>query len=160
MKNLRIEIKWSIILIASLLLWMIIEKLSGLHDVHIDMHQSITMLYYIIFIILYVLALRDKKKNFYNGKINYKRAFVSGLIISLIVALFSPISQWIISNVITPDYFENVIKYSVETGYFDSIEKAEAQFNYRNYAIQSAIGSLLIGVITSAIVAIFMKSKK
>jgi hypothetical protein len=62
-------------------------------------------------------ALLDKRKNFYNGVMTYKQGFITGLIITAIVTIFSPLTQWIISNVITPDYFKNVIQYSVETGY-------------------------------------------
>lgn len=160
MKKLKIELKWAVIFMLTLLLWMVLEKVTGLHDEHIDLHPYLTMLYIIPAIWIYVLALKDKKKNFYHGKMNYKQGFVSGLIISLIVTIFSPLNQWIISELITPDYFENVIKHSVETGYHESLAEADAQFNLKSYIIQSTIWALGMGVITSAIVAFFVKSKK
>lgn len=159
MKDFKIEIKWAFILIGSLLLWMLLERLFGLHDKHIDKHQYLTMLYSIVAIALYVFALLDKRKNFYNGVMTYKQGFKTGLIITLIVTLFSPLTQWIISSVITPDYFKNVIQYSVETGYHKTVSDAEAQFNLRNYMIQSTLGALIMGIVTSAIVAIFTRAK-
>jgi len=159
MKNFKIEIKWAFIFIGSLLLWMFLEKLIGLHDQHIDKHQYVTMLYSIVAISLYVFALLDKRKNFYDGIMTYKEGFITGLKITIIVTLFSPLSQWIISSVITPDFFENVIKYSVETDYHKNIAEAKAEFNLKRYIIQSTLGSLIMGIVTSAIVAIFTRKK-
>ena len=160
MKNYMIEIKWSGFFISSILLWMLFERLIGLHDTHIDMHQYITMLYSIVAISLYVFALLDKRKNFYDGVMSYKQGFMAGLVITIIVTLFSPLTQWIISNIITPDYFNNIIQYSLEQGYFQNIADAEAQFNLKSYIIQSTIRALIMGIITSAIVAFFTKKKR
>lgn len=158
MKNLTIEIKWAFIFIGSLLLWMLIERLAGLHDQYIAKHQYLTMLYSIVAISLYVFALLDKRKTFYKGVMNYKQGLITGLIITVIITILSPLTQWIISNVITPNYFNNVIQYSVDTGYHKSIADAEAQFNYKNYAVQSTIGSLIMGIITTVVVAIFTRN--
>jgi hypothetical protein len=154
-----IEIKWAFIFIVMSLLWMVLERAVGLHDVHLDKHLYLTNLFIIPAVWVYVLALKDKKNNFFGGKMNYKQGFISGLIITVIVALFSPFTQWIISTVITPHYFENVIKLSVETGYLKTVEEAEAQFNLSNYMKQSAIGALVMGLVTSAVVAFFVKTK-
>ena len=70
--------------------------------------------------------------------------------------IFSQLCMFVIS----PEYFPNVIKRSVEIGYFNSLEEARAQFNYPNYAIQGAIGALLMGIVTSAIAMIFIRTKK
>jgi hypothetical protein len=48
----------------------------------------------------------------------YLQGIVCGLILSVIIAILSPGVQWIISYVISPEYFPNVIKRSVEIGLF------------------------------------------
>lgn len=159
MRKFNIEFKWAFIFIGSLLLWMLLERAVGLHDQHINLHQYLTMLYAIPAILLYVLALRDKRKNFYHGKLSYKNGFISGLIITAIVAILSPVTQWIILNVITPDYFDNIIQYSVESGVYQSVAEAQAQFNYNTYAVQSTISALFMGIVTTAIVAFFVRTK-
>src|SRR5690554_615947 len=159
MKKISLEIKWALIFITMSLLWMLLEKLVGLHSTHIDKHMYWTNLFAIPAIIVYVLALKEKKKKVYNGQMTYKQGFISGLIITAIVTLFSPLTQWIVSTVITPEYFPNVIAHSVETGYHKSLEEAEAYFNLKNYIVQSTIGALVMGIITSAIVAFFLRSK-
>ncbi|GIV44714.1 MAG: hypothetical protein KatS3mg035_1837 [Bacteroidia bacterium] len=160
MKNIKIEIKWAIIFSVIGLLWMVLEKLCGLHGKYIDYHLYLTNLFAIPAIIVMVMALKDKKKSFYSGQMNYKQGLISGIILSVIIALLSPLTQWITSFVITPEYFPNVIKRSVEIGYFKTTAEAEANFNYQNYAIQGAIGSLVMGIVTTAIVMIFIRTKK
>ena len=159
MNTVKIEIKWAILFTIMTLVWMLLEKLSGLHGKYIDYHLYLTNLFAIPAIWFMVLALKDKKKNFYHGKISYKQGFVSGIVLSLIIALISPLTQWITSYVITPEYFPNVIKRSVELGYYKTTAAAEANFNYTNYATQGAIAALVMGVVTTAIAMIFIRTK-
>lgn len=159
MKNIKIEFKWAIIFSLVGLLWMVLEKISGLHGKYIDYHLYLTNLFAIPAIIVMVMALKDKKKNFYDGQMNYKQGLISGIILSVIIAFISPLTQWITSYVITPEYFPNVIKRSVEIGYFKTTAEAEANFNYPNYAKQGAISALIMGVVTTAIAMIFIRTK-
>ena len=159
MKNMNIEIKWAIIFSIVGLLWMVLEKLVGLHSTYIDYHLYLTNLFAIPAIIVMVLALKDKKKNFYKGTMTYKQGLISGIILSIIIALLSPLTQWITSFVITPEYFPNVIKRSVEIEYYNTTEEAQANFNYKNYAIQGAFGALIMGILTTAIAMIFIRTK-
>lgn len=160
MKSISIEIKWAILFSIVGLVWMLLEKAVGLHDKYLDYQMYLTNLFAIPAIWVMALALKDKKKNFYHGQMSYKQGFISGVILSLIIALLSPAMQWITSYVITPEYFPNVIKRSVEIGYFKTTAEAEAQFNYPNYAKQGAIGALAMGIITTAVLMIFIRTKK
>jgi hypothetical protein len=72
--------------------------------------------------------------------------------------MLSPINQLITSYIITPDYFANVIEHTVKSGMFTQ-EQAEAQFNIKSYIITSIVGGLVTGLIFSAIISIFTKSK-
>lgn len=160
MKNFKIEIKWAILFSLMTLLWMVLEKLSGLHGKYIDYHLYLTNLFAIPAIWFMVLALKEKKKIFYGGQMNYKQGLAAGIVLSVIIALLSPLTQWVISYVISPEYFPNVINRSVEIGYFKTTAEAEANFNYPNYAKQSAIGALVMGIVTTAIAMIFIRTKK
>lgn len=159
MKKIKIEFKWAFIFVAMMLLWMVLEKLLGLHNAHIDKHYIFTNFVAVPAITIYVFALLDKRKNFYNGVMSYKQGFVSGLIITLFVTVLSPLTQYITSAVIAPDYFENIIEYSVKENKM-SREEAESYFNLSSYIVQTIIFAAVMGVITTAIVAIFTRSKK
>ena len=151
------EIKWGVIFAIVFLLWMLLEKSLGWHGEKIDRHPTFTNLFGIVSIALYVFALLDKRKRDFGGKMSYRQAFVSGVIISLVVALLSPLTQWVTHTLISPDYFENAIAYGLETGYYDTAVEAREFFNLRAYILQSSVGAFVMGVITSAIVAIFVK---
>lgn len=159
MKNIKIEIKWTIIFSIAGLLWMVLEKLCGLHGENIDYQMYLTNLFAIPAIWMMVLALKDKKKNFYGGQMTYKQGIISGIILSVMIALLSPLTQWVTSYFISPEYFPNVIKRSVELGYYKTTTDAEANFNYQNYAIQGAIGALGMGILTTAIAMILIQTK-
>jgi hypothetical protein len=158
MKKIKIEIKWAIIFVVMTLIWMILEKLAGLHDEHIDKHPIYTNFIAIPAIAIYVFALLDKRKNFYKGEMTYKQGFITGLIITAIVTLLSPLTQYITSMIITPEYFPNMISYSVETGKLTQ-EAAEEYFNLKNYLLEVIIGTPIMGILTTAIVAIFTRKK-
>ncbi|SHO61351.1 DUF4199 domain-containing protein [Algoriphagus zhangzhouensis] len=158
MKNIKIEIKWALIFTLSMLAWMFFEKSMGWHDEKIADHATYTNFFAIPAILVYVFALLDKKKNFYSGVMSYKQGVISGLIITVIVTVLSPLAQYITSTVITPGYFPNVIEYAVSSGKMTQSD-AEAYFNINSYMIQSVIGALVMGLVTSLIVAIFVKSK-
>jgi len=107
-----------------------------------------------------VMALKDKKNVFYGGQMSYKQGLVSGIVLSIFIAFLSPLTQWITSTIITPEYFPNVIAHAVETGYFQSVEEAQAYFNLENYIVQSTIGALVMGIITTAIAMLFIRTKQ
>lgn len=159
MFSIKTEIKWAILFSVMTLIWMLLEKLSGLHSQYIDYHLYLTNLYAIPAIWLMVLALKEKKRIAYNGQINYLQGLKSGIVLSIFIALLSPLTQWITSYVITPEYFPNVIKRSVEIGYFKTTAEAEANFNYANYAKQGAIAAFVMGLITTAIAMVFIRTK-
>jgi len=156
----KIEIKWAVVFILTMLLWMCLERVLGWHDEHIDKHMYLTNLFAIPAILIYVLALRDKRENDYGGSMTYKQGFMSGLIMTVVITLITPFAQWIISSVITPHYFENAIAYSLETGYHKTLEEAERFFNLKSYLLQATFGAFFMGVLTSAVVAFFVRSKK
>lgn len=158
MKRFGIEIKWGVIFTVVTLLWMWMEKLLGWHNEHIDKHPVYTLFFAIPAILMYVLALLDKRKNHFNGSMTWVQGFITGLGVTVVVAIFSPLTQYIISEIITPDYFENAISHAVK---IREMELAQAQeyFSLENYIWQSLMSAVGMGVFTSAIVALFVKKK-
>ena len=158
MKNYIIDIKWGVYFVIMQLAWMSLEKLLGFHSTNIENHQYFTNLVMIPAIAIYVFALIDKKKKFYNGNMNYMQGLITGLIISLVVTMISPITQYLVSMVISPDYFKNMIEYSVSQNLMTQ-QEAESYFSLNNYLMQTVIFTPVMGIITSAIVSFFVKTK-
>lgn len=159
MNKFQIEIKWGILFILSGLIWMLLEKSLGWHDELLEQHATYTMFYAPIAIALYVFALRDKKKSIYKGKMNYLQGLVSGLLLTLVVVLLTPLSQYISHEYISPDYFPNIIRLTVEKGQMTQ-EEAEIHFSLMSYIQQSLVFASFMGVLTSAVVALFTRSGK
>ncbi len=158
MKKYTTEIKWGLIFTIVALLWMVFERLMGWHGENIAQHATMTNFFAIPAILVYVLALLDKRKNDLGGIMTWGQGFTSGLIITLVVVILSPLAQYLTHTIITPEYFTNVIEYAVDSGNMTR-EEAEGYFSLSNYMMQSAIGGLIMGIVTSAVVAFFVKKK-
>jgi len=156
MGKFKTEIKWGIIFVIMSLAWMLLERLTGLHDENIDKHAIYTNFIAIPAIVIYVFALLDKQKNDYNGVMNYKQGFLSGLLITLVVTLFVPLTQYITLNIITPDFFPNMIEHVTQNDIMTR-EAAENYFNTKSYMMQGLIGAPVMGIVTTAVVALFTK---
>lgn len=157
MKKLGIEFKWAAIFTVATLLWMWLEHAVGLHDVYISKQPVYTNLFAIPALLIYFLAIRDKKLHAFGGSMTWKQGFVSGIILSFIIALLSPIAQYATATIISPSYFGNMIEYAVRNKMDRTI--AESYFNLHAYIIQGIFGALSMGVMTSAAMSYLLRTK-
>lgn len=158
MNKIRNEIKWAIIFTAMYFGWMWLEKVTGLHGKNIEKHAIFTNLMAIPAVLIFYFALIDKKKNFYNGQMTYRQGLIAGILITVFIALISPLRQYIIATFIMPDYFENAIAHEVASGE-STLEEAQSYFNMKSYILFAFLADLFMGFVTSAVVALFTKSK-
>lgn len=158
MRKIGIEIKWGILFIVIQLVWMFGERIAGLHDENIAQHALVTNFFALVAIAVYVVALFDKRKNDLGGKMTWKQGFLTGLIITAVVTILTPLSQFLTSTVISPNHFANMISYTVENDKMTQ-EAAETYFNLKSYMIQSVVFAPIVGIVTSAIVAIFTRKR-
>lgn len=158
MKKIYIEFKWAIIFTIALLLWILLEKTMGWHEAQIENFWWLTLFFVPFAILLYLLGVREKRRRVYNGKMTWWQAIQSGVILSIFIALLSPLAQYITHNYITPQYFNNVIEYSV-TNDFMTRTKTNEFLNINSYIWQSAFGALVLGIATAFIVSFFVRKK-
>jgi hypothetical protein len=155
-KNAKIELKWAIIFTIMTLVWVLLEKTLGWHDEKIADHYWLTLLFLPFAVFMYVLAMRETRRRIYNRKMTWLQGFLSGLVLALFIALLSPLAEYVTHNYLTPEYFTNVRDYSI-TNNLMKIKEANDYFSMNNYLWQSFFGELFGGIVTSAIVAIFMR---
>ncbi|MDT0644412.1 DUF4199 domain-containing protein [Zunongwangia sp. F363] len=158
MKKFAIEIKWGIIFSFAALLWMMFEKRMGWHDELIAKQPIYTNLFGLVAIAIFLFALYDKRKHFYGGRMSWSQGFVSGIVLTVVITLLTPLMQYITNAWITPHYFENVINYTVETGQMERAA-AEEYFNLQSYILMSTFSALAMGIVTAAIVALILRKK-
>jgi len=157
MKNLTpLEIKWAIIFTLFYLLWMVFEKAMGWHDLLIERQAIMTNLFAIPSIAVYYYAILEKRKRQLNNEMTWRQGFICGLMVTLVTAILSPLAQYITFHFISPEYFNNIIKYSVEK-LGKSKESMENYFNLKSYIIQGVTGTLAAGILMSAFTALFVK---
>ena len=153
----KTEIKWGVIFSVMTILWIALEKLTGLHDQRIQWHPYLTNLIAIPAIWIYVLAIREKRQQL-GGQISFKQILVFGLLVSVVVAALSPLAQWICFTFITPNFFQNAIQAGVAQG--QKLGDLQAFFNASSYRVQGVVGALMIGLLTTLILGAIMRSKK
>ncbi len=152
------ELKWGIIFSIAMLLWLMVERLAGLHHQNIEYHFFLTNIFAIIAIAIYVLALRDKKQSLPEQKMTWLTGFISGVKLTLVVAIVAPLVQLIFHTTISPEIFDNMRHHAVASGMMSDM-RAEEYFTLTAYIFQSIVGAIGLGLITSAIVAFFLRSK-
>ena len=157
-RKIYIELKWAVIFTIALLCWMLLEKTMGWHEEQIANRQWLTLFFVPFAILLYLSALREKRRRVYTGRMTWLQGFISGLFLTLFIVLLSPLVQYITFNFITPEYFNNVKEYSV-TNELMTRTRANEILNIKNYIWQSMFGALALGVLTSALVAFFVRKK-
>lgn len=157
MKKFAIEIKWGIRYFFAYLLWVYVEKMSGYYNEKINDYLMYSMLFYFIAIFIYVLAINDKKKNYFHNDMDWKQGAVTGVFMTIVIAILMPLCQIVIHKGMAPEFFPNMIKNTVAKG--GKIQNAEAFFNLSSFIFQSIFSALSFGVVISAIVAYFLQTK-
>lgn len=109
-------------------------------------------------IVIYFLALRDRKRSL-DGKMTYRQGFLSGCLLTAFIVIASPLNQLLTSTVISPDYFANLIEYTVAAGTLTQ-EQARQQFSVGNYIVIGLIAGTMMGILFSAVLAAFARSRE
>ena len=141
------------------MVWFYIEKQLGWHTVKINMQPIFTMLFIFVTIPVYVFALNEKKQNYFENRIDWKQGFLSGSILSLIIAMLSPVAMYLSINYISPDFITNALDNALSKNRATK-EQLESYYNVNSYIYQSVFSSLSLGIVISACVAYFIKTKE
>jgi len=155
----KFEALWGVLFIIVLLLWMYFEKAMGWHDVNIDKQAVYTNIFAFVAVLVYFIALYHIRKAKYGGTAGFRELFISGIVITLVAAVLSPLAQYLVLAVISPEFLNNSIIYAVKSGN-STPEEAKKYFNLNSFILMAAPFALVTGVITAAFVAFFLKNSK
>ncbi len=158
MKKFKIEFKWAIIMSIIFLAWMTLEKELGFHTIKIKWQPLFNLLYIFPTFLLYYLALSEKKNVYYNHNMDWKQGIISAIIISFISVIFSPITQFITHEFISPDFLENSINETVLSKKL-TLEEAKEYTTLTSSIWKNISDGLSFGVVIGAIVAYILKPK-
>ena len=158
MKQFSIELKWAFNFFIASMLWMMLEKFLGYHDDKIQYQPLFSMLLGFVTLVIYIFALKDKKINFYHNQMNWREGFVSGLTLSLVIALFTTMIEYTKHHVISPYFLETMQKIIVEQNKM-TLENAENFFTFSNTLSQSIFYVISFGSVLAALISLVIKSK-
>jgi nitrate/nitrite transporter NarK len=159
MKQFSIEFKWAFNFFIASMLWMMIEKTLGYHDEKIQYQPLFAMIFGLVTVGIYILALREKKQKFYQNQMNWREGFVSGLTLSLVIALFTTMIEYTKHHVVSPYYLETMKKIIVEQNKM-TLENADNFFTFSNTLSQSIFYVISFGSVLAAAISLAIKSKE
>lgn len=158
LKKIHVELKWAINFGIAFLLWMIIEKSSGLHDRRIADYSLLTNVFVLITVGMYFVALLDKKKNVYQGNMTQNQGFISGVILTLFIGLLTPFLLRISLQYISPNFFSAMKSYLVHSKKM-KVEQVNLLYNYRSFLLQTLFLNFSLGILSSAIFSFTLGTK-
>ena len=156
--SIRIELRYAVLTSLLVLLWLIMEFEVGLQDKYVSVHPYISLLAFLIPVVTYRMALREKIEEKY-GKLSFRQAFLSCFLITVFGSILAVPVQIGFHKLVNPDFFETMIMYATEHGH-STLEQAAHYFNLQNYIIESVIGTFVVGTIISLILAFRMRTVK
>lgn len=157
MKSLKTDIKWGVIFSILVVLWILLLAALGYTTEKIAQFHTMDSLFFIVAILVYIMAFREKRKK-QGNQLTWLQAFISGTIIGVVVMIFAVPTQLLLHKVLLPDFFENSIQYAVDSGNM-TLTDAKEYFNLKNYIIQSIIVAPIAGALSGAVIGLFMKRK-
>lgn len=158
MKKLIIEVKWAFIYIAMTFIWALIGKLLGFHGRAVEYNVYFNSLLIIPSIVIYILALKEKKRVYFKNNMNLKQGFLSGLILTLFITILGPLTP-VFTNIISPDFFHNLNNYAVTHNIMNEVE-ASREYNLISFIIQGLIAAPSFGILYTLIIAAVLSRKK
>ncbi|KZE83775.1 DUF4199 domain-containing protein [Myroides marinus] len=159
MRNFSIEFKWASLATLAALVWMFIVKSLGFHELEkIRYEVGLQLLFNLGLVVFYWLGIRQKKKEFYNGVISWQRAFLSGLIICIMITFFFPLIQYITFNQVTPNFMD-ILQEAMATQTKMSLEDAQNYATFDIFLRNGITNNLSFGVVIVAIISYFIQTK-
>jgi len=158
MKTFSIEIKWGLRYIFAYLGWIFLEKFSGVYTDRIALYFLFSLLFYLFAFIMYMIAVKEKRDSFFEGKMDWKQGCMSGIVLTLVIALLMPLAQTAIHKGIAPEFLTNMAAHSLKAKNADT-NAIQNYFSLGAYIWQSVYMALSIGFVYAAIVARFLRTK-
>jgi len=163
----RLDIKWGIILGLVYLAWLLGSYFLGMHTDGIAKIQIVVLVNLVLILCTLILALQAIKNN--EETLNFKEGVKSGAIISLIAGVIAMGAQVIYFQWVHPEFPEYMEEQTRayyanlgvdEDAFPELLEEAENNFSLKSYMIQALGGQFLFGTIFSAMIMVFLRSRR
>lgn len=157
MEKFKIEFKWASIFTAINLIWIYVEKYLGLHDEYVDFQSIVSLVMILPLCFVIYMALKQKKKDYYKGEMTWQKAFVSGALLSLLIAGLSPGPIYVMSEFVSPDFFEIAKSKAINNGLPEDF--ASQLYNLDAYIKSAIMFYLAFGIMIAAVLGLIVKKR-
>ena len=149
----KYEFRWAFIILLLSLLWTAFEYEMGWHDRNFKTHRYLTFLFLIPLTLSYILFLLNKRAHRFKKRFKFKHAFNSAMGLTILIALFTIPTQFLIHYYISPDYLETARNYSIKQGEMTEIQARDI-YTIKNYVILFPLLYLFFGIFLSIILGL------
>ncbi len=163
----RLDIKWGIILGLVYLVWLLASYYLGMHTDGIVKIWIVVLVSFILILCTLILALQDIKTR--EEALNFREGLKSGAVISVIGGVIAALSQVIYFQWVHPEFTDLMVEQTrvhyQNLGVADEfmseiLEGARQSFGLKNYMIQAFGFQFVFGTIFSAMIMIFLRSRR
>ena len=162
----KLELRWGVVIGLAGLIWLYLSYYLGMHTRGLALVQVMALVCFVIQVIGFVLALRGIYRAY--PEMTFLEGGASGIRIAGIVATIAAISQLGYFFLIHPEWTEYMVEET--SAYYEAQgvtgkaleeyrEGATTTFGLRSYLLQSALGALFVGAITTLITMAFLKRR-
>lgn len=146
----KLELKWVAIIFVVHILWHIAEKMLGIYGANVAYKDISGPLFLVVYGGIMFLAISDlRSKN--RGYLNRRHGFLSSLFISFVLVALAPVMVALLVFVISPDFFNDMIIATTDSGIYSSYAAAENEFNFWSFVRLYMVSYLLAGALSGAL---------
>ena len=88
----------------------------------------------------------------------WQQGLLSGVILAIFAMILTPFALYFSLKYVNPDFFKNMINYSVSKGM--KLENAQAMFDITAYMIFATFGTFSFGILFAGLASSLVKTKK
>lgn len=159
MRYIKVEIKWTIIAILTIIVWASLERIFGFHGKYIDYYTIASSLVVIPLAFIFYYALKEKGRIIFAQKMLYDQALGTGLMLTMFIILLLPLAHLLQTTVISPHYLDSMKRFSIETHVY-SAEDADKNFSFGGSLLHQILFFSISGAVISLIVGGIISKKK
>ncbi|MGK6349710.1 DUF4199 domain-containing protein [Parapedobacter sp. DT-150] len=147
-------IRYGVFLALAMLLWAVAEWLVGLHGPYIRYHEYLSYFFAVPSVAILYGGIRSAA-NRLGGHMDFRKAFMEGLGITLVATLLCPLVWYVFCVGINPAFLANMTRFSIDVKGMDA-QLAAQLFSLPNHLLLSTLSMAVVGTVTSLVVAIIV----
>lgn len=148
----KYEIRWAIIISILTFIWIVFEHEIGLHNGIREFNPFISLLFIFPAFLFYIFFFIDKKRRRYKNRLKFEHAFLSGVVLTIILFILNFPLQYIVYSLFPP-LTEDSLLNSDEIIFKNDFTLAERLIYWPMF-------TLIFGFIFSIILGLIYKKKR